>query len=126
MQFPTVPISDNSRLLTAVHVIRAILIEQLFSSFFSHENQEKQRKQEIFSNFGNLTEGDISGTLSIPIFGGENGKSGGKKKNSNLFFFGNLGQKVLQERSLGSAWQFLRPLRILVIPVPCCFYFLRL
>ena len=37
------------------------------SSFFL---QEKQEKQDLFANFANLTEGKISGTLGIPIFGG--------------------------------------------------------
>ena len=36
--------------------------------FFFQEKQEKQEKQETFPKFGNLTEGEILGTLRIPIF----------------------------------------------------------
>ena len=53
-----------------------------FSSFFP-----KQEKQEIFSNFGKLTERKISGTLSIPVFGIKHGKSGNKKKCAIFFFW---------------------------------------
>ena len=59
----------------------AVLIEQLFPSFFFfflQENRKNRKKQETFPDFGNLTEGKISGTLSIPIF---------KKKMENLDFF---------------------------------------
>ena len=37
-------------------------------------------KQELFPNFGNLTEGKMSGTLNIPIFGAKNKESGNEKK----------------------------------------------
>ena len=49
--------------------VRAVLIEQLspeqFPPFFP---QEKQEKQDMLPNFGNLMDGKMSGTLRIPIF----------------------------------------------------------
>ena len=76
--------------------LRAVLIEQLFfqmSLYFFQEKQETQEKQEIFPNFGSLTEGEYLECLVFQYFGGgKKGKSGSiniaRKKN------GNLGQKV--------------------------------
>ena len=55
---------------------RAVLVRQLFPKFSSFFFQEKQ---ETFQKFGNLTEGEIFGTLRIPIFGKTNGKYGSAK-----------------------------------------------
>jgi len=49
----------------------------------SKKNRKKQEQQDFFfPNFGNLTEGKISGTLGIPVFWGgkKRRKSGNKKK----------------------------------------------
>ena len=50
-------------------------------SFFFQRKQE--RKQEISPKFGNLTEGKMCGTLSIPILE-KKGKSGNKTKNTRF------------------------------------------
>ena len=54
----------------------------MFLFFFLQEKRETHEKQEIFSNFGNLTEGKISGTLRIPTFGGGNWKIWKQKKSA--------------------------------------------
>ena len=82
--------------------VRAVLIEHLsprFSSFFFFK--DTRTKQEIFPNFRDLTEGKISGTLiSVPVFGGEKGKSGNEKKmrkmKKKVEKLANIGQNVLR------------------------------
>ena len=52
-------------------MLRAVLIEQRFSKFYSFF-KEKQGKQETFLKYANLAEGKVFGRLRIPIIGRKN------------------------------------------------------
>ena len=92
---------------------RAVVIEQLlpFSFFFQ---QEKQGRQETFSNFGKLIEGKRFGRLRIPVFRGKKYGKYGNTKNLGKKSFGSLDEKSFDRTALtvDGGWSSLTIVRI--------------